>query len=183
MHDSSRDELTSRLLTYSTPFSEEEIFRMAFLELIKEPNSFFRTHFEPGHFTASAWVVNTQRTHTLLLRHAKLNRWLQPGGHADGVTDVANVAQRELAEETGLSGRLASSDFFDLDIHLIPARKNEPSHRHFDFRFLLVVEDHLPLQGNEESMEVRWVPLAGLEHVNPDDSMLRLRAKTHSLSW
>ena len=39
---------------------------------------FSRAHYEPGHLTASGIVLNADRTHTLLIFHAKLQRWLQP---------------------------------------------------------------------------------------------------------
>src|SRR5690606_11839088 len=59
----------------------------------------------PGHLTGSAWIVSPDRQRVALVHHRKLERWLQPGGHADGDTDIAAVAWREATEETGL-GRL-----------------------------------------------------------------------------
>src|SRR5688500_17181248 len=56
----------------------------------------------PGHITASPWITTPARDRFLLVHHRKLNRWLQPGGHADGQTDAADVAMREATEETGL---------------------------------------------------------------------------------
>ena len=176
-----RGDLASRLHTYCSRYAEEEGFREAFLRLLAVPESFYRTHFNPGHFTASAWVINPNRSRVLLLHHAKLRRWLQPGGHADGTADVPRVALRELAEETGLAGHLVTDHFFDLDIHTIPARKSEPAHHHYDFRFLVIAEDQIPLSSNHESTELRWVALERLEDYQPDASMFRLRAKTHAL--
>jgi len=37
-----------------------------------------------GHLTGSAWLVSKDSERVLLTHHRKLNRWLQPGGHADG---------------------------------------------------------------------------------------------------
>lgn len=50
-----------------------------------------------GHLTASAWIVDSRRTRTLLTHHRKLDRWLQLGGHVDGDPDLARVT--ELTEE------------------------------------------------------------------------------------
>jgi 8-oxo-dGTP pyrophosphatase MutT (NUDIX family) len=36
------------------------------------------------------------------MHHRKLDRWLQPGGHADGDTDLLYVASREAREESGI---------------------------------------------------------------------------------
>ncbi|MCH8840225.1 MAG: DPP IV N-terminal domain-containing protein, partial [Planctomycetes bacterium] len=76
----------------------------------------------PGHITGSAWVLSHDRRCCLLVHHAKLNRWLQPGGHADGQTNVAEVARREAQEETGLIDLELITEPLDIDVHLIPPR-------------------------------------------------------------
>src|SRR5579863_7317385 len=48
-----------------------------------------------GHLTGSAWLVSKDSERVLLTHHRKLNRWLQPGGHADGDSELARVALRE----------------------------------------------------------------------------------------
>lgn len=137
----------------------------------------WRTHL-PGHITGSAFIVNPGFTHTLLVHHAKLNRWLQPGGHADGDTHVAGVALREANEETGVM-RLdpIGEGIYDLDIHPIPQRKDFPMHDHYDVRYLFQASMDDPVVVSEESHDVRWVPLAELERYNEEPSLLRLRAK------
>ena len=129
-----RQNLIKRISFYTTPFPEEEKFISLFLELLKSDRCFHRD-FLPGHVTGSAWIVNKDRTKVLLVHHAKLNRWLQPGGHADGEEDVLNVAHREAEEETGVKKfTVLQNSIFDLDIHTIPARKDFPKHQHYDIR-------------------------------------------------
>src|ERR1019366_3306840 len=73
-----------------------------------------------GHVTGSAWIVDRDRTHTLLTHHRKLDKWLQLGGHADGDLDILRVALREAREESGLEAiRPVSEEIFDVDIHTI----------------------------------------------------------------
>jgi 8-oxo-dGTP pyrophosphatase MutT (NUDIX family) len=135
-----------------------------------------------GHVTASAWIVDPARTHAVLLQHRKLGRWLQLGGHVDGDPDVRRAALREAREESGLrSLRLVSEDIYDVDVHRIPARGTEPEHEHFDVRFALEADPREPLRGNDESHDVRWVPLAELDDYAIDDSVRRLAAKTAGL--
>lgn len=136
-----------------------------------------------GHLTASAWLVSPSRDRALLVHHRKLNRWLQPGGHADGQTDLAAAARREAEEETGLAGfKLLSPDLFDFDRHWIPARGAEAGHWHYDCRFLFEADPKAPLVVSEESNELRWFPLADIEAVANGGSLNRMVAKTRTIS-
>lgn len=105
----------------------------------------FSRHQEEAHFTASALILHPSRSSLLLVHHAKLGRWLQPGGHVEEGDrgDLEAAALREAREETSLAVSLLKGvpTPFDVDIHGIPARKGEPAHLHLDVRFLMVAED------------------------------------------
>lgn len=109
-----------------------------------------------GHLTGSAIVVDAERDQTLLLHHAKLDRWLQPGGHADGDGNLAAVALREATEETGIADLQVVVPALDIDIHTIPARGDEPEHLHLDVRFLVLAPDDAEVSHNHESLSARW---------------------------
>jgi len=148
-----------------------------FNELLQSPRCFHRDHL-PGHITASAWIVDDNKTHALLIHHAKLNRWLQPGGHADGDENILNVATREVHEETGLTNlTLLVPGIFDLDIHPIPTRKDFPHHDHYDVRYLVMASPEEKIIVSEESLDVRWVMLGELETFSTEVSLLRMRDK------
>ncbi|MGH9598871.1 MAG: NUDIX hydrolase [Terracidiphilus sp.] len=133
----------------------------------------------PDHWTASAWVVEPSRQEALLLFHRKLQRWIQPGGHADGNPDLPQVALREAREETGLKSlRLSSREIFDFDVTPIPARKDIPAHNHLDVRFLLWADRDEPILESEESDGVRWVRLAELSQSCDDQGVAKMAAKT-----
>lgn len=104
--------------------------------LHSNPHVFDRSH-PPGHFTGSAWLVSADGRRVLLTHHRKLRRWLQLGGHADGDTDLAQVALREAIEESGLAGLRVDPAIFDLDRHCIPACGDEPAHWHYDVRYVV----------------------------------------------
>lgn len=122
------------------------------------PTPFDRTHPE-GHFTASAWLVSVDGERVLLMHHHKLDRWLQPGGHADGDPDLARVALREATEETGLSGLRVCPPIFDLDCHRIPARGSEPEHWHYDVRYVVRAGADERFVKNAESRALAWRPV------------------------
>ena len=135
-----------------------------------------RAGYVPGHLTASAVVVDGARArNALLVFHQKLERWLQPGGHFEpGERDPAEAAAREAREETGLEVRWppgAAPRLLDVDVHVIPARRDEPEHRHFDLRFLLLAEGN-PVAG-EGVREARWIRREALEGLDLDPGLLR----------
>ena len=125
--------------------------------------------------TASALVVNRDRSAMLLTLHAKLGKWLQLGGHADGEADPLAVALREVREESGLATKPLSPEAIDLDIHAIPPRGREPAHFHYDVRFALAA-DSSPLVASHESLDLRWVRLDDVEAFTREKSILRLVA-------
>lgn len=147
----------------------------------RSPDCFERSLLE-GHVTGSAWIVDASASRCLLTHHRKLERWLQLGGHADGETDVLGVAMREAREESGLvSLRVVTPAIFDCDVHLIPARKSEPEHWHYDVRFLLEADADEPLIVSEESKELAWVALDEVAPLSGDASVMRMVAKARGL--
>lgn len=149
----------------------------------REPLAFDRNP-ATGHVTGSGFVVSPCRVHTCLIHHAKLDRWLQPGGHCDGLRDAAATAAREVVEETGLvAARLVSPYVFDIDIHEIPARGDDPAHLHYDMRYLFEVPQGAVLEADDDSVGLAWVPLARLERWTEAPSVLILRDKLGWRTW
>lgn len=149
-----------------------------------------RTHLE-GHCTGSAFVVNPEADKVLLLYHPFLQRWLQPGGHADGSFDLQDVARREAHEESGLRMEALQPVCldgqhripFDLDIHSIPERasKGEPPHFHFDLRYLFLADPGLQLTPESDDMRVEWLSLDEVSQRTDEESVLRMVRKLESL--
>jgi 8-oxo-dGTP pyrophosphatase MutT (NUDIX family) len=125
-----------------------------------------RTHYEPGHLTASAFVLSPDRASVALVHHAKLGIWVQPGGHFEPDDETPEAAaRREVAEEIGLTD-LESLGLVDVDVHRIPARADEPAHRHHDLRFGFVAVS-TELVAGDGVTEARWVPVDDLGDVDP----------------
>ena len=97
-----RQQLLQLLARYKTPYLEEAAMVERTRRFILQHENCFDRSLEPGHVTASTWVVNPTRSHVLMLHHRKLGLWLQLGGHADGETDIVSVALKETAEESGV---------------------------------------------------------------------------------
>ena len=176
--------LREQLSHYVPADASERGFVARMIELTFAAASDARSHFEPGHFTASAFVLSPDRKDLILIHHRKLGIWVQPGGHVDpNDLDVEAAALREVAEEVGLRKLepvLEQGALFDVDIHPIPARKDEPAHEHFDVRFAFVA-DSRSFERSEEVADVRWVPLEGAQTITTDRSVLRAVDKLRAL--
>ena len=129
-----------------------------------------------GHFTGSAFLVSADGRRAALMHHRKLDRWLQPGGHADGDRDLRRVALREATEETGLTGLTVAPAIFDLDRHWIPGRPGEPGHWHYDVRFVVRAGADEALRGNAESKALAWRDIATMVMATDTDASIRRMA-------
>lgn len=150
------------------------------LALLEADGAFDRGHFVPGHFTASAFVLPPERDALLLIFHKKLSLWLQPGGHVEpGDASILAAARREVAEEVGLHDLSligGEGALFDIDIHPIPARIDEPAHEHFDVRFLFQASSR-EFSESDEVAGARWVPRSEIAASTSDESVRRAARK------
>lgn len=173
-----RETLIAELKTYTASFEEKQ-FIPQFLDLLKSPRCFYRDHFEPGHITASALLLNESCDKILMNHHKSLNKWLSFGGHCDGDEDVLAMAIRETMEESGLTAfRPVSSNIADIDIHPIPAndKKAEPAHFHYDIRYIMqMTNDAQKPILSDESITLQWMTIdEALGHAQQDDGLRRL---------
>lgn len=178
-----RNHLLAQLHAYRPQSAREREHLHKTIGLLEREVSCFLRSCTDGHLTASAWVVSPDLQSVLLMHHRKLDKWLQPGGHADGDTNLAGVALREAHEESGLTSlRLLHNHIFDVDVHAIPARGDEQAHLHYDVRYLLSANPKEPLSPNRESKGFAWVSIeeaGALTAANP--SILRMLDKTTKL--
>ena len=175
-----RRALLEELGLYVALDATEEEMRGRMHAFVEKHEDCFRRSLLIGHITSSCWIVDPERGRALLTWHKRLNRWLQMGGHVelDDAT-LLDAALREAREESGLQRvRPVSAAIFDVDVHPIPARKDEPEHFHYDVRFLFEADPEESLIVSAESRALAWVALHEVIERNPDASMRRMVAKT-----
>jgi 8-oxo-dGTP pyrophosphatase MutT (NUDIX family) len=176
-------QLLAQLRTYEPFDAAEEEHRRSMLALLSSASEpFSRGHFAPGHFTASCFIVDDSGR-LLLHHHRRLQKWLQMGGHVEADETALAAALREGAEESGLGDlTLAGEGILDLDVHVIPAGRGEPEHRHFDVRYVLRTASPEALAiDREESLDVAWVSLDRAAELMAGEQSLRVLEKLESL--
>ena len=179
-----RSEILHELEGYASQHPDEGPHLQRFRALLQDtPAPFSRDQWEPGHLTLSACVISEDAQWVLLLHHAKLERWLQPGGHVEH-TDESGLAGalREAREESGLESLHSRAEAgkagpVDIDIHRIPARPAEPAHLHYDLRYALLADRGDEPALSEESHDVRWVHVRDLRRFTEEESVTRLVAR------
>lgn len=177
-----KDNILQLADNYLSQFKDEHHTVQPLLDFVNQNEGeqlYNRSNFA-GHITASAFIVNQNATHLLLLQHKALKRWLQPGGHVDYTdSNLLTAAKREAAEETGLTNNqltAASEEIFDIDSHAIPEnkKKQEPAHIHHDIRFLFYSSVDTITIAEAESTGSKWIPLSDLKN---DELFARIARK------
>ena len=101
------------------------------------------------------------------------------GGHVEAGEDPVTAALREGAEESGLTDlELVSDAIADLDVHVIPAGRGEPEHRHYDVRY--IARTHAPdsiAADVRESNHLAWFDLDRAAALMQGEESLRVIQK------
>lgn len=155
------------------PYNEqEEKDKQTILKYINTFDDVLTRKNEFGHFTASSWVLNKERTKVLMIYHNIYKSWAWTGGHADGDTDLLNTAIRELKEETGVKNvKVLDDDIFSLEIVCVNGHMKRgeyvSSHVHLNLTFLLEVDENETLKMKEdENSGVKWINIEDVEKVS-----------------
>ena len=159
MADPRLAQLRQLLQAYRPLDAREARYQASMLGLLDTGRDALSRHlFDPGHFTASGFVLSPDRASLLLVHHVKLDKWLQPGGHIEARDiDLESAARREVREETGVVD-FEHLGLVDIDIHRFPSRGSEPAHDHLDVRFAFEAASE-EIEPGEGTTAVRWFPL------------------------
>jgi 8-oxo-dGTP pyrophosphatase MutT (NUDIX family) len=174
--------LVDQLVRHRPEGADETAHLASILSFVAAHPDPFDRRIPEAHLTASAFVLASDGSRVLLLHHRKLDRWLQPGGHAEaGETDGAAIALREAEEETGIADlRLhpVAPRPMDVDVHSIPARGSEPAHLHLDLRYAVIAEKTAALlRSAKEANALRWFGWDEIEGLGLDAGLRRGLAK------
>ena len=164
-----REKLLKSIKEYK-PFNEqEEMDKTLILNWIENNENAFLRENAVAHITASAWVVNKDRSKVLMVYHNIYNSWSWLGGHADGETDLLSVAIREVKEEAGISNvRPVSDEIFSLESLTVDGHvkkgKYVSSHLHLNVTYLLEAD-------SEESVSIKEDENSGVAWLSPEEAL------------
>lgn len=159
------ENLKKQIESYIPYNEQEEKDKQTMLKYINIFDDVLTRQNEFGHFTASSWVVNKERTKVLMIYHNIYQSWAWTGGHADGESDLLNVALREVKEETGIEHvKPVMEDIFSLEIVCVNGHvkrgKYVSSHVHLNVTYLLEADEKEALRIKEdENSGVKWVDI------------------------
>lgn len=142
-------------------------------------------------FTATVYLFHEGKV--LLHLHAKLGKWLPPGGHLEANETPPEAARREAREETGLEIEFIEQKNLKINayngvsferpflclLENIPAYKDKPAHQHMDFIYLA-----RPVGSVENLNGFRWFSyeeLQGLDLFPDVAEVLRLLLRENGL--
>ena len=170
-------DLKSEIEKY-TPYNEQEkCDKELMLEYIDTFEDVLTRENKLCHFTASNWIVNKERTKILMIYHNIYESWAWTGGHADGDSNLLNVALKEAREETGLKNlKVLSDGIFSLQILTVDSHmkrgKFVSSHLHLDCCFLLEADENESLKINEhENSGVKWIDIDKVIEISNEKNM------------
>ena len=170
-HKMSRQELMEQIANYIPYNEQEERDQNLILNWIEEQENAFSRENKVAHMTASAWVVNPERSKVLMVYHNIYDSWSWLGGHADGETDLLSVALREVKEEAGISKvRPVSEDIFSLESLTVDGHVKKgtyvSSHLHLNVTYLLEADP-------EETLSVKADENSGVAWFSPEEALAR----------
>lgn len=170
-HKMSRQELMEQIANYIPYNEQEERDQNLILNWIEEQENAFSRENKMAHMTASAWVVNPERSEVLMVYHNIYDSWSWLGGHADGETDLLSVALREVKEEAGISKvRPVSEDIFSLESLTVDGHVKKgtyvSSHLHLNVTYLLEADP-------EETLSVKADENSGVAWFSPEEALAR----------
>ena len=157
------------------PYNEqEEKDKEIMLDYINTFDNVLTRENEFGHFTASSWVLNKERTKVLMIYHNIYDSWAWTGGHADGDTNLLYTAMREVQEETGLKNiKPIQENIFSLEIICVNGHvkkgKYVSSHVHLNCTYLLEADENEKVSIKEdENSGVKWVPIEEVKNISKE---------------
>ena len=163
-----KEKLIQQIVNYIPANEQEETDQLTLLNLLQSDADISVRENLMAHLTASAWVVNPERTKVLMAYHKLYDSWAWLGGHADGNWNLIAVAEKEAREESGIhSLKAVSREPVSLEILNVSGHEKKgkyvPCHLHLNLTYLFEGDPEDCLQCNpDENTGVAWLNMDDL---------------------
>lgn len=163
-----KDKQIAQIINYTPVNEQEETDKATLLRWLQSGKDISVRENLVGHLTASAWVVNPQRTHVLMAYHKLYGSWAWLGGHADGDWDLCRVAEKEAREESSIRQlKLVLDEPISLEILTVNGHEKKgkyvPCHLHLNLTYLFEADEHQATECKpDENTGVDWIPMDSL---------------------
>ncbi|QSX06636.1 NUDIX hydrolase [Sedimentibacter sp. zth1] len=151
------------LIQQYNPFNEQEAKdKELILKYMDTFDDLLTRNNEMAHLTASAWIVNKDKSKVLMIYHNIYNSWSWVGGHADGEENLLEVALKEANEETGLDNFTRLNNYiFSLEILGVDGHvkhgKYVANHLHLNVTYLLFADESKSIRIKpDENSGIQW---------------------------
>ena len=131
-------------------------------------------------FTVSAYVLHPTEPKILMIKHRKIGKWLQPGGHIELNENPIQALTHELEEETGLKPEdytLLQPDQLTKLQHnvLLPVpfymnqHEIDKGHKHIDMAYIAKANTDRLTETPDGADDIRWCGIEELQQFLADD--------------
>jgi len=131
-----------------------------------------------AHMTASGIVLNDAMDHMLMIHHNIYNTWAWTGGHADGESNLYEVAYQEVLEETGLKMiEPLTEEMLSIDILPVLSHYKKGNfvgtHLHLNVTYVFIADmnSQLTIKADENS-GVMWVPIESIDSYSDEPYLI-----------
>lgn len=155
--------LRQEIMAFRPQNEQEQADKRALLWWLDSGVDVFTRQCTAAHLTASAWVVSPDRKKVLMIYHNIYRSWAWLGGHADGMTDLRAVAEKEVGEECGLTHlNSLCPGIFSLEVLTVDGHEKRgqyvSSHLHLNVTYLFEADPNAPVFIKpDENSGVAWL--------------------------
>ena len=175
-----------------TPKNDQEIQDKKVIEncIRLFPDDVLQRDNEIAHFTGSGFILNESLSKVLMIHHNIRNTWAWTGGHADGNSNLLEVAANEAVEETGVKVIPISRDIASLDVLTVFGHSKKGkyvnSHLHLSAAYLFFADERDPtVVKPDENSDVSWFSVDRINEnlFSPRDVYLYTKLVRQAREW
>ncbi len=167
---------------YTPKSEEEEKYKEVFLYSMDHFDDILTRRNPILHLTSSAFIVNNEFNHALMVYHNIYNSWSWTGGHVDGEKDFLKVAIKEAKEETGIIIKPITPMPLSIDVLTVVGhfKRGEyiAPHLHLSIAYGAIGDEgQKTVIKKDENSAVRWVPLNAVNTYSTERHMKGIYSK------